>query len=179
MRKTSTFFYIEFFTYKHKFFINLFTNDNYDAIRFFFVKCLKISLRDNVIIKIERDDEFQKNEKMLKNRFDFEKTMKKKKKNCISKIEKKNVVIKSNVWAKNCESKKIFEWFFFLWNLLTFWMKNLIITCEKWKNRFFIFFFCVIWKKKFFRKIWTKKMFVWTNIKKNWIFKISKNKSRF
>ena len=45
---------------------------------FFFVKCLKISLRDNIIMKIERDDEFQKNEKKLKNRFDFEKTMKKK-----------------------------------------------------------------------------------------------------
>ena len=29
-------------------------------------------------MKIKRDDEFQKNEKMLKNQFDFEKTMKKK-----------------------------------------------------------------------------------------------------
>ena len=63
MRKTSTFFYIEFFTYKHKFSINFLTNDNHDAIQFFFVKCLKILLRDNVIMKIERDDEFQKMKK--------------------------------------------------------------------------------------------------------------------
>ena len=72
MHKISTFFYIEFFIYKHKLSINLFTNDDYDTIRFFFVKCLRALLRDNVIIKIERDDEFQKNEKMLKNRFDSE-----------------------------------------------------------------------------------------------------------
>ena len=71
MRKVSTFFYIEFFTYKHKLSINSFTIDDHDAIQFFFVKCLKILLRNNVIMKIERDDEFQKNEKMLKNRFDF------------------------------------------------------------------------------------------------------------
>ena len=67
VRKTSTFFYIKFFTYKHKSFINLFTNDDHDAIQFFFVKCLKTLLRDNVTMKIERDDKFQKNEKMLKN----------------------------------------------------------------------------------------------------------------
>ena len=72
VRKISTFFYIEFFTYKHKPLINPLTNDDHDAIRFFFVKCLRTLLRDNVIIKIERDDEFQKNEKMLKNRFDSE-----------------------------------------------------------------------------------------------------------
>ena len=96
VHKISTFFYIELFTYKHKFFINFFTNNDYDAIRFFFVKCLKISLRDNVIIKIERDDEFQKNEKMLKNRFNFEKTMKKKN-ITFQKSIKKNVAMKSNV----------------------------------------------------------------------------------
>ena len=72
MRKISTFFYIEFFTYKHKSSINLLTNDDHDAIRFFFVRCLKTLLRDNVIMKVERDDEFQKNKKMLKNRFDSE-----------------------------------------------------------------------------------------------------------
>ena len=71
MHKISTFFYIEIFTYKHKFFINFFTNDDYNAIRFFFVKCLKILLRDNVTMKIERDNKFQKSEKMLKNQFDF------------------------------------------------------------------------------------------------------------
>ena len=63
MRKISTFFYIEFFTYKHKPSINLFINDNHDAIRFFFVKCLKILLHNNVIMKIECDDKFQKAKK--------------------------------------------------------------------------------------------------------------------
>ena len=58
--------------YRHKLFINSFTNNNHDAIRFFFVKCLKILLRNNITMKIKRDDEFQKNEKMLKNWFDFE-----------------------------------------------------------------------------------------------------------
>ena len=111
MRKISTFFYIEFFTYKHKFFINFFTNDDHDAIRFFFVKCLKILLRDNVIMKIERGDKFQKNEKMLKNRFDSENRWKKKM--LRFKNRKKNVAMKSNIWTEYCETKKIFKWLFF------------------------------------------------------------------
>ena len=61
--KFQTFFYIEFFTSKHKLFIYFFTNDDHDAIRFFFVKCLKILLRNNVTVKIERDDKFQKTKK--------------------------------------------------------------------------------------------------------------------
>ena len=120
VRKTSTFFYIEFFTYKHKFPINSLTNDDHDAIRFFFVKCLRILLRDNVIMKIERDDEFQKNEKMLKNRFDFENRWKKKK------------MLRFKNWKKKCRNKiKHLNWtlwneknfriiFFFLWNSLAF-----------------------------------------------------------
>ena len=80
VRKVSTLFYIKFFKYNHKLSIYFLTNDDHDAIQFFFVKCLRTSLCDNVIIKIEHDDEFQKNEKMLKNRFDLEKTMKKRKK---------------------------------------------------------------------------------------------------
>ena len=87
MRKISTFFYIKFFIYKHKFFINLFTNDDHDAIWFFFVKYLRILLRNNVIMKIERDDEFQKTKKCWK--IDLILKIDEKKKCCISKIEKK------------------------------------------------------------------------------------------
>ena len=141
MRKISTFFYIEFFTYKHKFFINFFTNDDHDAIRFFFVKCLRILLRDNVIMKIERDDEFQKTKKCWKIDLILKIDVKKKKKNVALQKSKKNVAIKSNIWTEHCETKKIFEWFFFLWNSLTLkkgkigdvrvsWMNDLIFIFQ-------------------------------------------------
>ena len=114
MRKISTFFYIEFFTYKHKLSKNLLTNDDHDAIRFFFVRCLKTLLRDNVIIKIERDDEFQKTKKCWKIDLILKIDEKKNKKNVtFQKSKKKNVAIKSNIWTEHCETKKIFEWFFF------------------------------------------------------------------
>ena len=107
LRKVSTFFYIEFFTYKHKFSINLLTNDNHDAIQFFFVKCLKILLRDNVITKIEPGDEFQKIKKCWK--IDL-----------ILKIdEKKNVAFQKS--KKKCRDKiKYLSWT--LWNEKNFRM---------------------------------------------------------
>ena len=55
---------------------------------FFFVKCLKTLLRDNVIIKVERDDEFQKTKKYWKIDLIL-KIDEKKRKCCVSKIEKK------------------------------------------------------------------------------------------
>ena len=138
--RSQTFFYIEFFTYKHKLFIYLFINDDHDAIRFFFVKCLKILLRDNVTIKIKRNDEFQKTKKCwiidLISKIDEEK------KNIAFQKSKKKV----SQWNQTSELNivkrmKFSNKFFFFVKFVSVMNEEFCNDVRKMKKSFFHFFF--------------------------------------
>ena len=73
--------------------------------------------------------------------------MKKKKGNVAFQKSKKKILQWNQTSELNIVKRKKFSNDFFLWSSLTLWIKNFVMTYEKWRNRFFDFFFCVIQKK--------------------------------